>query len=49
MAVPITYQGRNGKQYVVVATGGAGLLFAVGPRAATISKGRLVAFSLPRN
>jgi quinoprotein glucose dehydrogenase len=49
MAVPITYEGRSGKQFVVVATGGTGLLRAVGPRetAAKEYKGTIVAFALP--
>jgi len=49
MAVPITYEGRGGKQFVVVATGGTGLLNAVGPREAipTQYKGTIVAFALP--
>ena len=57
MAVPVTYQGRSGKQFVVVATGGTGLLNAVGPRDATPTrfrgatptgyKGAIVAFALP--
>ena len=49
MAVPITYEGRGGKQYVAVATGGVGLLAAVGPREAAPGqyKGTIVAFTLP--
>jgi glucose dehydrogenase len=49
MAVPITYEGAGGKQFVVVATGGTGLLHAVGPREATPTeyKGTIVAFALP--
>jgi PQQ-dependent dehydrogenase (methanol/ethanol family) len=49
MAVPVTYEGRAGKQFVVVATGGTGLLNAVGPRQATPAqyKGAIVAFALP--
>ena len=48
MAVPVTYEGRGGKQFVVVATGGTGLLSAVGPREATPTqyKGTIVAFAL---
>jgi quinoprotein glucose dehydrogenase len=49
MAVPITYEGRGGKQFVVVATGGTGLLNGVGLREATPTpyKGTIVAFALP--
>jgi glucose dehydrogenase len=49
MAVPITYEGRGGRQYVVVATGGPGLLNGVGPREASSAqyKGTIVAFALP--
>jgi glucose dehydrogenase len=49
MAVPITYEGTGGKQFVVVATAGTGLLNAVGPREATPTqyKGTIVAFALP--
>ena len=49
MAVPVTYEGRGGKQFVVVATGGTGLLASVGPREATPTqyKGTIVAFALP--
>jgi quinoprotein glucose dehydrogenase len=48
MAVPITYE-AGGKQFVVVATGGTGLLNAVGPREATPTpyEGTIVAFALP--
>lgn len=49
MSVPITYQDRSGRQFVAVATGGAGLLYGVGPRdaASTQYKGMIVAFALP--
>lgn len=44
-ATPITYQGRDGKQYVVIAVGGSGHLRSVGqPPEGTDS---LIAFALP--
>ena len=46
-ATPITYEGRDHKQYVVVATGGTGLLSGVGPRDSTKFNGIITAFSLP--
>ena len=45
-ATPMTYQGKNGKQYVVVAVGGAGLLSAVGPQGLQFPNS-IVAFALP--
>ena len=50
MAVPITYEVPNGNQFVVVATGGTGLLRAVGSReiAAKSYTGTIVAFALPQ-
>jgi glucose dehydrogenase len=49
MSVPITYQSSGGRQFVVVATGGDGLLGGVGPRHTppTQYKGMIVAFALP--
>ncbi len=44
-ATPMTYLGRDGKQYVVIATGGAGHLRSVGP--VTSNPDGLVAFALP--
>ncbi len=48
-ATPITYEGRGGRQFVAIATGGAGILTSVGPREATPPqyKGTIVAFALP--
>lgn len=45
-AVPMTYQGRNGKQYVVIAAGGPNrfrMLAQAGKETADV----LIAFSLP--
>jgi glucose dehydrogenase len=46
MATPVTYQGRNGKQYIVVAVAGPGLMNGVGPRGLEFPAS-LVAFTLP--
>ena len=47
MATPMTYRGKNGKQYVIVAVGGPGLLNAVGPRGLPQFPASIVAFALP--
>jgi quinoprotein glucose dehydrogenase len=46
MATPMTFLGKNGKQYVVVSTGGPGLLSAVGPQGLRFPAA-IVAFALP--
>lgn len=45
-APPIAFQGRSGKQYVVVTSGGPGYLNGVGPRRSDVP-GKLTAFALP--
>jgi len=45
-ATPITYQGRDGKQYVVVAAGGPGRFRGLG-NSASDAGDSLVAFTLP--
>jgi glucose dehydrogenase len=46
MADPMTYLNREGKQLVVITTGGPGLFGGVGPVPASVS-GKVVAFALP--
>jgi quinoprotein glucose dehydrogenase len=45
-AVPMTYQGRNGKQYVVIAAGGTNR-FRMLANTAAVAADTLIAFSLP--
>lgn len=46
LALPITYAGRNGKQFVVVSTGGPSYMGGVGPQD-PILPGKITAFALP--
>ena len=48
-AIPITYQGKNGKQYVaiVAASGGGGGRRSCGPAGGQVSGQGLVVFALP--
>jgi glucose dehydrogenase len=46
LAIPITFEGKDHKQYVVVASGGSGYLGGVGPQRSDVT-GKLTAFTLP--
>ena len=47
LAAPITYAGRNGRQFLVVSTGGSSYMGGVGPQTPSLP-GKITAFALPR-
>ena len=47
LAQPVTYLGRNGKQFIAVATGGPSYMGGVGPQVPVLP-GKITAFTLPQ-